>query len=276
MERPYRDMTVAELEIQYNARATVPDFEAEMQAYRTLSDKAYANLTVLKGIAYGQHEDERIDLFPTTNPQSPLVIFIHGGYWRALSRRESAFMAKQFVSHGVGVAVIEYTLAPAATLSEIVDQTQRAISYLIEDADSLPYDPNRIFLAGSSAGAHLAAMALRPEIKGALLASGLYDLEPLRFCAPNEWLSLSDTTARENSPMHHTASCDIPMIFTWGETETDEFKRQSRDYAAKVTKAGGVTSEFEVPNRNHFNVITDLADSQTRVFRETLNMIQNV
>ena len=275
MERPYRDMTLAELEVQYNARATVRDIDAEMRAYRDLSNEAYADLTVLKDIAYGQHEDERIDLFPTTTPKSPLLIFIHGGYWRALSRRESAFMAKQFVSHDVGVAVIEYTLAPAATLCEIVDQTQRAMSYLIENNDSLPYDPNGIFLAGSSAGAHLAAMALRPEIKGALFASGLYDLEPLRFCAPNEWLSLSETSARENSPMHHPAPCEVPLIFTWGETETDEFKRQTRDYAEKITQAGGAPTEFEVPNRNHFNVITDLADSTSRVFRETMDMIRN-
>ncbi|SMX23069.1 alpha/beta hydrolase [Boseongicola aestuarii] len=275
MQHLYRDMTVAQLEIQYNARATVPDFNAEMHAYRTLSDEAYSDLTVLKDIAYGPHEDERIDLFPSPSAASPVLIFIHGGYWRALSRRESAFMANQFVSHGIAVAVVEYTLAPIATLSQIVDQMRRAVEHLIENPDNLPYDPNRIFLAGSSAGAHLAAMSLRSEIKGALLASGLYDLEPLRFCAPNEWLALTEETARENSPIHHPIPTDSPVIITWGETETDEFKRQSRDYADKIVKADGSAKAFEVPNRNHFNVITDLADSRSRVFHETLSMIRN-
>lgn len=274
MERPYRDMTVAELEIQYNARATAPDFDAEMRAYRTLSDRAYADLPVQRDIPYGPHPDERIDLFPTQDTNSPLLCFIHGGYWRALSRRDSAFMANQFVSHGVAVAVVEYSLAPAATLIEIVNQTRRAVSHLIENSDRLPYDPSRIYIAGSSAGAHLAAMSLRPEIKGALLASGLYDLEPLRFCAPNEWLSLNEITARENSPMHQPAPIETPVIFTWGETETDEFKRQSQDYSAKLTQAGCATSQFEVPNRNHFNVIMDLADDQSRVFRTSLDMIK--
>ena len=276
MERPYRDMTVAELEIQYNARATVPDFDAEMRAYRSLSDQAFAELTVLKDISYGASGDDKIDLFPAKDTNAPLLVFIHGGYWRALSRRESAFMAKQFVAHGVAVAIIEYTLAPIASPSEIVDQTRRAISHLIENPDDLPYERNRIILAGSSAGAHLAAMALRPEIKGALLASGLYDLEPLRFCTPNEWLSLTEETARQNSPVHQPLPTGIPLIFTWGETETDEFKRQSHDYADEISNAGGTTRQFEVPNRNHFNVITDLADNQSRVFRETLSMIKNV
>jgi len=268
-------MTVAELEVQYNARATVADFDAEMHAYRTLSDQAYNTLKVVKDIPYGSTADERIDLFPAKNSDSPLLVFIHGGYWRALSRRDSAFMAKQCVAHDVAVAIIEYTLAPAAALSEIIDQCRRAITYLIEKSDTLPYNQNRIFLTGSSAGAHLAAMSLRPEIKGALLASGLYDLEPLRFCAPNEWLSLTAETARLNSPVSHPAPTNLPLIFTWGETETAEFKRQSRDYAAQVTKAGGITTQFEVPNRNHFNVITDLADGTSRVFRETMDMIRN-
>ncbi|MBT8415424.1 MAG: alpha/beta hydrolase [Boseongicola sp.] len=275
MNRPYRDMTTAELEVQYNARATVPDFDAEIHAYRALSDQAYADLVVIKDIPYGPSTDEQIDLFPTDNQKSPLLIFIHGGYWRALSRRESAFMAKQFVSHGVAVAVVEYTLAPFANLTEIVEQNRRAVSHLIKNPDSLPYDPNQIYLAGSSAGAHLAAMALRPEIKGALLASGLYDLEPLRFCAPNEWLSLTKKGARKNSPIHHPKPTHLPIIFTWGDTETEEFKRQSQDYAKKVSTSGGKTTQFEVPNRNHFNVITDLADDKSRVFRETLKMIKD-
>lgn len=275
MKRPYRGMSEAELEIQYNARATVPDFDAEMRAYRALSDQAYADLTVIKDIPYGPTTDERLDLFPTANSSSPLLVFIHGGYWRALSRRESAFMAKPFVANGVAVAVIEYTLAPAASLTEIVAQCRRATATLIENASDHPYDQNRIFLAGSSAGAHLAAMSLRPEINGALLASGLYDLDPLRFCAPNEWLSLTEDTARENSPIHHRSPTSVPLIFTWGETETAEFKRQSQAYAEKISNAGGMTTQFEVPNRNHFNVITDLADDQSRLFRETLKMIQN-
>jgi len=274
MHRPYRNMTIAELEVQYDARATVADFDAEMRNYRSLSDEAYADLTVIRDIAYGANPDERIDLFPAKNAKCPLLVFIHGGYWRALGRPTSAFMAKQFVSHDVAVAVVEYTLAPAATLDDIVDQTRRAVSHLIENSESLPYDADSIHLAGSSAGAHLAAMAFRPEIKGALLASGLYDLEPLRFCKPNEWLSLTETSARANSPIYQPTPNDTPTIITWGETETDEFKRQSRAYAEKVAQADGPTIEFEVPGRNHFNVITDLADPKSRLFRATIDMIR--
>ena len=280
MEHPYRCMTMADLETQYDARGTVSDFDAEMRAYRNLSNSAYSNLSVICDIAYGPGDDERIDFFPAKAPNSPLFVFIHGGYWRALGRSDSAFMAKSFVSMGVGVAVVEYSLAPAASLGQIVDQVRRAVSHLTQNTQRLSFDAARVYLGGSSAGAHLAAMALQPDtselgspVKGALLASGLYDLEPLRFCKPNDWLSLTKALARLNSPMQLPAPVDVPLVVVWGETETAEFKRQSQDFTAKVSQAGGSVIEFEVPNRNHFDVIADLADPETRLFRTAIDMI---
>lgn len=279
----YRDMSQADLEIQYDARGSVADFEAEMARYRELSDSSYAACTVLRDQSYGFHPDERVDVFPA-GPNAPVFVFVHGGYWRYLSRRESTFMAKNMVKHGVSVAVVEYTLAPDATLDQIVDQVRRCIAHIARSAVAFGSDPNRLYVGGSSAGAHLAAMACAADwrtafglpvdtIKGAVLVSGLYDLEPVRLCTPNTWLHLDRLSVQRNSPIGLAINPNVDVHITWGGFETDEFKRQSADFAQMLSKNGNPVTEDEVEDRNHFDVITDLADRDRALFRRTLSMI---
>ena len=279
----YRTMDQAELDRQYNARATVTDFDAEMARYRNLSDRAYADCDVQRDLAYGPHPQEQVDIFPAGD-DTPVFIFLHGGYWRFLGRPDSAFMAESFVEKGVAVAVVEYTLAPLATLDQIVDQIRRAIAFIWHEAERFGINRNRLFVGGSSAGAHLAAMAATtdwpgqfsmPEktIKGALLASGLFDLEPVRLSAPNAWLKLDKAAARRNSPVHHPAQPDVRFHLAWGGSETDEFKRQSIDYANHLSNRGHPVSCAEAQDRNHFDIITDLADPRRDLFRDTMGMI---
>jgi arylformamidase len=281
----YRDMSQAELDNQYNARGSVSDFDAEIDRYRKLSDSCYADMNVIENIFFGENPDEQIDLFLASDPNSPLFVFIHGGYWRALGRHESAFMAQTFVAQGISVAVVEYALAPAASLDQIVDQVRRAVVYLARNTKKFGYDRQQLFLGGSSAGAHLCAMALTPgwqptyglsadTVKGAVLASGLYDLEPVRLCKPNEWLRLDSNAARRNSPIELPMPIGMPLLITWGGKETGEFKRQSRDYAERARISGGTVIELEVEDRNHFDLIVDLADSNRRLCQTVLAMIK--
>lgn len=283
MQPVYRKMSQAELERQYDARGSVSDFEAEMARYRHLSDISYAACNVLRDLEYGPRPDERIDVFPA-GPDAPVFIFLHGGYWRFLSRLESAFMAKTFVGHGVAVAIVEYTLAPVATLDQIVDQVRRAIAHIARNSVSFEVDRSRLFVGGSSAGAHLAAMACATNwdrqfglpadtIKGAILASGLYDLEPVGLCSPNSWLNLDDSSMRRNSPMGLAINPGVSCHLTWGGFETHEFKRQSEGFAQRLVENGSPVTADCVPDRNHFDVITDLADPDRELFRRTLSMI---
>ncbi len=282
----YRGMDQAELDAQYNARATVRDFEAEMSSYRALTAQSYERLTAVRDIQYGPHPDEKIDLFPSSDTKSPLMVFIHGGYWRALGRAESGFMAETFVTRGVSVAVVEYSLAPAVSVDHIVQQVRRAIAHLIANAATLGFDPGRVFLGGSSAGAHLAAMAMITDwqarfglagnaIRGALLASGLYDLEPVRLCEPNAWLRLDRSAALRNSPIHTPPPTGTDLLIVWGGSETDEFKRQSRDYAQMAQEARCNVQAYEVSDRNHFDIVTDLARPDRQLFRDTMAMIRS-
>ena len=210
------------------------------------------------------------------------MLFVLGGFGRAVGRPDSAFMAKSFVAQGISVAIVEYTLAPIATLDQIVGQIRRALDFLLNDHSDLGYSPQKVFIGGSSAGAHLAAMTLasdldfqpRNAIKGALLASGLYDLTPLEFCKPNLWLKLDSDAAQRNSPILLPSPTETPFVIFWGETETAEFKRQSTDYVNKISVSGCKVTAFEVSNRNHFNVITTLADPTSQAYRVALDMIE--
>ncbi len=273
-----------ELDRQYNARETVDDITPYLQRYAEQSAEARRDLEVRPNLKYGPHEDESFDFFPVGS-NAPLFVFIHGGYWRLLSKDDSSFFAKNFVHHGVACAAVNYSLAPEASLDEIVRQIRASIAYIWKQADELQIDRNRIFVAGSSAGAHLAAMLLcdgwgedfaLPDsvVAGAILASGLFDLEPVRLCHPNDWLNLDAAAAMRNSPIKHLPATGSPILVCWGGTETDEFKRQSRDFANDWKRSGFSCNLFEVGDRNHFDIILDLNDPKRDLTRRTLELIR--
>ena len=279
----YRGMDQETLERQYDARGSVDDFGAEIRRYRELSDDSYANCRVSRDLAYGDHPDECFDLFHAEEG-APVLVFLHGGYWRLLGRAESAFMARAMAGGGVAVAVVEYSLAPGASLDRIVDQVRRAVAGIRRDAGRHGIDPERIFVCGSSAGGHLGAMVLATDweggfglpadtVKGGVLVSGLYDLEPVRLCLPNTWLNLDEESAARNSPIGLAPPADARIMVHWGEFETDEFKRQSRDYAEAARASGAHVTAGEIAGRNHFDVMVDLTDPGRLLFRETIAIV---
>lgn len=280
----YRDFDQETLDREYNARATVDDAEVFIREYGSRSEAARDSLPCLLDVPYGAHGDAVVDLFPAGRG-SPVFIFIHGGYWRALSQRDSAFMAPAFVERGVSVVAVNYSLAPGASLDTIVHQCREAVSWVWQYASqALDTDPDRIFVGGSSAGGHLTGMMLAggwhdefgvpPDIiKGAISFSGLHDLEPIRLSNINEWAQLDDMSAHRNSPIHHLPQKGCPLIVTCGELETAEFKRQARTYADAWESQGWPCSHFEVAGRNHFDIVFDLCDPASRVAKEVFAMI---
>jgi arylformamidase len=218
-------------------------------------------------IRYGATSQQTLDLF-VAHP--PVLAFFHGGYWQELSKQDSAFAAAPCLAAGIAYAAVDYTLAPAATLSEIVAECRAAVASLSR------FD--RLVVAGSSAGAHLAAMtalAADQRVKGAVLVSGLYDLEPLIGTSIDEALGLDPATAARNSPLRRPLGGFPPCLVCWGENETDQFKWQSRAFAQALGRAGAECAAFECPGRNHFDVILDLADPATVLGRRMLDLIQS-
>ena len=222
-------------------------------------------------IRYGSTERQTLDLFiPEGVAQPPVLVFFHGGYWQELSKRDSAFAASHCLAAGIAYAAVDYTLAPSATLSAIVEECRAAVASLSR------FD--RLVVAGSSAGAHLAAMAAfvgDQRVKGAVLVSGIYDLEPLIGTSISAALGLDPAMAARNSPLRRPLKGFPPSLVCWGESETDQFKRQSRAFAGALREAGTECAAFECPGLNHFDVILDLADPATLLGRRTLDLIQS-
>ena len=174
--------------------------------------------------------------------------------------------------NGVGFAAIEYSLAPKASIDEIVEECKKAIEWLFLNANDLGYDNKKIILAGSSAGAHLVAMCLLEQLQirilGNILVSGIYDIEPLIGTSIDEALSLSKDQAYRNSPVNFSLKNFSPTIVAWGENETKQFKKQSKILVNKLIDEGVPVRSLEVIGKNHFDIILDLANFDKKLGNE--------
>ena len=284
----YSSFDQAELDREYSPSSCVSDINVYLDEYRDVSRQAKENAIASEScradIAYGSSNDERLDLYlPGARSDAPLHVFIHGGYWRALSKEESAFAAPMFQQSGSYFAALDYSLAPSANLTEIVAQNRRAIACLYKTAGEWGFDRDRIYLSGSSAGAHLAIMMLLTDwsqydlpsdvVKGVCAVSGIYDLEPIRLSYVNEPLGMDSLEAENNSPMFHPIRNHCPIIFAYGDNETAEFKRQTNAYNEQLIASGETTILREVGDRNHFNVILDLAKPDSWLSRQVLRQM---
>ena len=278
-------MDRATLDLQYNARATVPDIAPMLSDYASLSAQARATLPCALNVAYGPHPDETLDIFPAQGKQpGPVLIYLHGGYWRLLSKDDSSFMAPTLTRAGMTVVAVNYSLAPAVTLDHIVDQTRRAVAWVHQHIEQHHGDRQRLVIAGSSAGGHLAGMVLArgwqenygmdsTAIAGAVLLSGLYDLSPLVDTHINDWMHLSLEAARRNSPIFALPDHRPPILVSYGSNETAEFKRQSRDYLAAWQTGSGQAEYVDMPGTNHFDLVLQLNRLDSPLVQKLLKVL---
>jgi arylformamidase len=275
--------------------------DALLTQYRTESERARAAVPP-QTYDYGSLPSERVDVF-AAGPGSPAHVFVHGGYWQELSKDDSSFPAPAFVARGITYLAVDYGLAPGFTLDQIVAQVRTAIAWIYAHADDLGIDPTQVVVSGSSAGAHLAAMAAvasvdastdRPQdgvpagaISGLVLMSGIYDLDPLVDTYINDAVGMDRETAMRNSPLRYVPRANtrspagpptppVPTIVTWGEHETDAFKRQSARFADAWQLAGHQATRLEAAGRNHFDIVHDLADPATPLGAEVARLHEAV
>ena len=287
MPTVYAEFDQESLDLEYSPSSRIEDINVYLDEYVRASEEA-RNRALQAGscepdLRYGPSEEETLDLFVPDGPgPSPLHVFIHGGYWQLLSKNESCFAAPVFQQLGSAFAALNYTLAPHQSLTGIVEEVRRAIAWLYRKADQWNLDRDRIFISGHSAGAHLAMMLLLTDwakigipsniVKGVCAVSGIFDLEPVRLTYVNEKVGMDADEAHRNSPILHGLSNHCPVIFAYGDNETQEFKRQSDEYAAKLRAESVSVTVAEIKDRNHFDVILDLADPDTvlanNVFRQ--------
>jgi arylformamidase len=267
VELAWQRLSSAQREREYSPSSRIGgDYMPFIRAYAERSEAA-RRMHPPTVVRYGPGERQTIDLFlPDGVAEPPALVFFHGGYWQELSKQESAFAAPDCLAHGIAYAAVDYPLAPAATLSEIVAECRAALASLARF--------RRRVVAGSSAGAHLAAM-VASTADGAVLVSGIYDLEPLIGTSINTALALDAAQARASSPLHRPLEDIPPSLVCWGDNETDQFKRQSRAFARALRASGVTVDELECAGRNHFDVILDLADPATELGRRTLGLVRS-
>lgn len=269
----------------YNARASVPlaMFEAAMADYRTRSHEMRP-LLAHRNVVYDTASGQSIDIYGTADAPRPTFLFIHGGYWRALSKDDSSFMAAMLARHGIATAVVDYRLAPQVGLAEIVREVRAAAAFIWREGRPFGLDPDRLYAGGSSAGGHLTGALIAggwhdafgvPEnvIKGAMPISGLFHLAPIARSFVREWLPLTEADVAALSPALHLPRIGCPLVIARGDGEPAGFHRQSLAFDALWRQVGFPSRLLEIENRNHFNVLLDLSSDDTALARALVELI---
>jgi arylformamidase len=216
-------------------------------------------------LRYGPRERNRID-FLKAGEKAPTLVFIHGGYWQMRAKEAFTLFAEGPIAHGINVALIGYTLAPEATLEEIVAEIHRGLDFLAEQLPALGGDANRIAVSGWSAGGHLTAMALsHPRVMGGVAISGIYDLEPIRHSYLNEKLRLDEAMSRRNSPILQARGPMKPLALTAGSGELPLLRQQTANFAAHRAKYGLPVSYEEIPGADHFTIMDQMLRPEGRI-----------
>lgn len=279
------------LEGMYNNLARVKDHPAYFARWARDSQTVRETLPGRIDVPYGQGVNETLDIFPAPVPGAPVLVFIHGGYWRAMDKRDHSFIAPAFNDRGVCVVMPNYALCPGTaeepvTVPGILMQVVRALEWTWRNAASFGADPSRITVAGHSAGGHMAAAllacnwkALSPDlpaqlVRNALSISGLYDLRPLqRTPFLEKVLKLTDTDALRASPALWPAPARGQLHALVGGDESEEFIRHS----ALIRDAWGrnaVPVCESLPGLNHFSIVDALADPAHRLHRDAVQLLE--
>jgi arylformamidase len=262
---------------EYNNRELVPDHPKYFARWAEASARVRSTMASRLDQRYGGMPGESIDIFPARKGDGTCMMFIHGGYWRSLDKRDFSFLAPTWVDAGVSLAVVNYDLCPKVTIDEIVRQMLRASRWLWLHAEDFGMDQDRLYVAGHSAGGHLAAMmmgAVFPVFdanlpkdlwKGALAISGVYDLRPLPqvdFLQAD--LQLDEETALRLSPAFIPPATRAPVMTAVGGDESGEFRRQNAMLGERWRSA--FAGDIPMPGRNHFSVVDGLAEQSSPLF----------
>tara|TARA_B100002003_G_scaffold239984_1_gene259975 strand:+ start:199 stop:1086 length:888 start_codon:yes stop_codon:yes gene_type:complete len=290
-EKIFGDYDQAGLDAEYDNRAKVPEASDLIERYAENSQAWRRQQTGQLNIPFGPGADEVLDLFPSRNGgtgPAPIQAFIHGGYWKSLSKDEFSYVARAFTPKGCATAVLNYALIPHVDMDGLVRQCRAALAWIYRNAAGFGGDPERIFISGHSAGGHLVAMMMATDwpafdgrtpmlpkdlVKGGCGISGLYDLEPIRLCFLNDDLKLSPAETARNSPLYLDPAAKSPLLLTLGGDEGPEYLRQSEALAAAWRRHGVAVEVAVLPGQNHFTIVDQLTNPEADLSRLILRQM---
>lgn len=278
----YKQYDQAALDRQYNNRLQVPGFGKHLERWEWFSRATEKEYQPRKDIAYGRQSRQLLDIYPSPKPKSKTLIFIHGGYWQRMDKADFHFIARAFRPYHITTVFINYPLAPFASIDQIVSSCQEAVAWIHRNIPAFNGDPGELYIAGHSAGGHIAAMMLCTEwkqfdlpaglFKGACTLSGLFDLVPIQLSEINEVLQMDKETSLRNSPARLKPLNKCSILVAVGADESDEFKDQSRELFTSWASETDIKL-LQIAGLNHFSIAEAVTDRVSNLHRELLQLM---
>ncbi|MEO6636823.1 MAG: alpha/beta hydrolase [Ginsengibacter sp.] len=271
----YKQYDQQQLNDQYNNRLQVPGFAEYFERWEKASRYTEKAQVVFRDIFYGTHPLECLDVFPAAIPNAKTLVFIHGGYWHLLDKKMFHFLAPAFLEKNVTIVLLNYPLAPLVSMDTIVSSCRRAMVWLQNNLTNYNGNPKQVYVAGHSAGGHLACMLACDNntnfLKGIISLSGLYDLEPLRLSDINTILQMDSAMSVRNSPIDVGLVHPCPLLLAVGGDETDEFKEQAHKMYEYCNDKRHDVQLMYIPGKNHFSILDAVTEPgsllQSAIFR---------
>lgn len=273
-----------QLDRQYNVRTAIPNTQKIFERWHNLAELYCQEQPARINLHYDSHRLQTLDFFPTEQSSAPLLVFFHGGYWRSLDKSDFSHLAGPLRQAGIAVAMVNYRLVPEVDMKAIVADARSAFVWLVHEASTLGFDATKMFVAGHSAGGHLAALLAStdwretnvPEnaIKGLCGLSGIYDLEPIRLCYLNDALHLDEAQTAQFSPLQHLPCGKIPVLLSAGQGESTEFHRQLAAYARRLQTEGYPVRPIALSNGHHLDIIDQVANASSTLSQSLIALIK--
>lgn len=285
-KKVWLDMDQQELDKAYTQSAYAPNMKTVLKRYLANSEIARQRLGNPKRLSYGSSDHEKLNLFSAAQANASIHIFIHGGAWKSGAAKQYDFLAETFVRHGAHFIAPDFinVKETGGNLMPMVEQVRNCVAWVHKNATSFGGDPKRIFISGHSSGGHLGGVLVTTDwekdfglpsdiIKGAVLASGLYDLKPVRLSIRRGYIKFTDEIEQQLSPQRHLDKLTTPLVLAHGTLETPEFMRQTEDFAAAIKKAGKSVELYRGDQYNHFELLETLANPLGIVGTPTLKQM---
>ncbi len=280
----FLDYDQAALDRAYDQTQWAPNQQEVIARRVAAGDAVRARLGEPRRMAYGPTLVEQLDIYTTARANAPVMIFLHGGAWRAGDARSQAFAAEMFVTAGAHFVAPDFGLVMDIGLDGMVAQVRRAVAWVAANAASFGGDPGRIYVGGHSSGSHLAANVLVTDwakdfglpadlVRGGLCTSGMYDLKPVRLSARSSYVKFDDRIEHALSPIRHLARLRCPVVVAYGTKDSPEFQRQSREWAEALRGIGRLQGLVVGEGLNHFELPETLADPSSPLARAVLTLL---
>jgi arylformamidase len=282
-EPAYRGFRQDEMEFQYNPRVSVPEFPELARIRSAQARKVRDSAKSWLNVPYGSSPREMLDIYAADKAGGPVLVYIHGGYWRSGSKEDNCNFVPTFTKRGATVVLVEYDLCPQVTVADIVRQTRSAIAWVYKNIVRYGANPSKVFVAGHSAGGHLAAMALAHDwanegmpadlMKGAVATSGVYDLDMVMEISVQEQVRMTPEIAKQNSPLLHPPRVKCPLVVAVGGAEPKGWQQMSEDYF-NYCKQHGMPVEYLIePDANHYTMSEHLLDDSRPITRAMIKQM---